>query len=169
MQRHTELSHLVPGGAPVLAPVTGLGALHQQHVGQGVYPGAVGDRLEEVAVDVEPAEGWWGSPLDPAGQGGGVALLHTDVELLVRHLLRLGVGHAVPHGQVEGETLLAGASVAVLHYTEVRVVGVLVVHRRDVELSAGDHDQVQVCNIQKISVRSNSLRVHLPFGQVLVG
>ena len=91
----TELAHLVPGRAAVLTSVTGLGSLYEQHVSQGVQPRPVVDRLEEVAVDVEPAEGWRGHRLDPARQGGHVALLHADVELLVAHLLRLGIRHRV--------------------------------------------------------------------------
>ena len=45
VQSHADLPHLVPGGAPVLTPVTGLGLLHQQHVCEGVEPAAVVDRL----------------------------------------------------------------------------------------------------------------------------
>ena len=93
---------------------------------------------------MEPAEGGRGHGLHTAGEGRRLALLHADVELLVLHLLRLGVGHGVPQRQVEGETLLTGAGVAVLDDAEVRVVGVLVVHRTDVKLPAGHHDQVQV-------------------------
>ena len=52
-----ELSHLIPGRTAVLTSVTGLGSLYQQHVGQRVEPRAVVDWLEEVAVDMEPAQG----------------------------------------------------------------------------------------------------------------
>ena len=55
MKSDTELPHLVPGGAPVLAPVTGLGVLQQQHVGHAVYPGVVRHWLQQVTVDMEPA------------------------------------------------------------------------------------------------------------------
>ena len=49
-----ELAHLVPGGAPVLAPVLRPRVLHQQHVGHGVKPRPVAHRLQQVAVDVKP-------------------------------------------------------------------------------------------------------------------
>ena len=93
---------------------------------------------------MEPAEGGRGHGLDPAGQGGHVALLHADVELLVIHLLWLGVGHGVSECEVEGETLLTGPGVAVFDNTEVRVVSVSVVHGRDVKLPARNHHQLQV-------------------------
>ena len=55
MKRDTELPHLVPGRAPVLAPVQRLGVLDQQHVGHRVDPRVVRHRLQQVAVDMEPA------------------------------------------------------------------------------------------------------------------
>ena len=51
-----ELAHLVPGGAPVLAPVLRPRVLHQQHVGHRVKPRPVAHRLQQVAVDVKPTE-----------------------------------------------------------------------------------------------------------------
>ena len=56
VESNTEFSHLVPGGASVLSSIRCLGVLDEEHVGEGVDPGVVGDGLQEVAVDVEPAE-----------------------------------------------------------------------------------------------------------------
>ena len=57
---------------------------------------------------------------------------------------------AVPTSEceVEGEALLAAPGVAMLHDAEVGVVGVLVVHGRDVKLPA-HHHQLQVCTAQR--------------------
>ena len=59
VQSHADLPHLVPGGAPVLAPVLRPRVLHHQHVCHGVQPRPVAHRLKEVAVDVEPTGTQW--------------------------------------------------------------------------------------------------------------
>ena len=51
--------------------------------------------------------------------------------------------------QVEGKTLLAETGVEMLHYTEVGVMSVLVVHCSNVKLPTGNHDEVQVWNCKK--------------------